>query len=308
MDFNSFHDLILSLSDYSARFGEAESLRLLEDALQQLTEKRSLLSQEDDQRDMKEFRRLLHSAFLQSEFGDYVFRRPRGYPGDFVTQEMIWFGRTLGGEHRYRGNTPLGKLLSALTFEMPACKAGEERIRWLQQRVRTGGKRLASIGCGSGIELWNQKDIDVCDVLLVDQDEGALERAKSQINGCIARTTFVRQNVLKFILRDSADESVSRRDLVYSAGLFDYFDQPSAARLTQALWQMVAAGGCLVVTNAHPANPTRFWMEYVGDWFLKYKDETQMRSLADDLKGVASVTLTLDSQGVHQYLEIRKEA
>jgi len=272
-----------------------------------MTDRRSHLSQEDDKREMKEFRRLLHPALLQSEFGDYVFRKPRGYPGDYVTQEMIWLGRTLGGEYRYRGLTPLGKLISALTFEMPACKAGEERIRWLQQRIRSGGKRLASIGCGSGIEYWNQESMDVCDILLLDQDGGALARAKSQINDFADRITFVQQNILRFILRDAGTQSIGCRDLVYSAGLFDYFDQPSAVRLARALWRMVAPSGCLIITNAHPANPTRFWMEYVGDWFLKYKTAEQMYALTDSLENVAGVNLTLDSQGVHQYLEIRKE-
>ena len=48
-------------------------------------------------------------------------------------------------------------------------------------------------------------------------------------------------------------------------------------------------------------------MEYVGDWFLKYKDEAQMRELAEGLDGVASVSLEVDSQRVYQYLEIRRE-
>ncbi len=155
MDFQSFHDLILSLPDCAANHGETECLRLLEGALTQLTERRARLSEADDKREMGEFRELLLPHLLQSDFGNYVFSKPRGFPGDFVTQEMIWLGRTLGGEHRYLGTTPLGKLLSALTFDMPNCRANEERIRRLEKRVRNGGKRLASIGCGSCIELWN---------------------------------------------------------------------------------------------------------------------------------------------------------
>ena len=88
--------------------------------------------------------------------------------------------------------------------------------------------------------------------------------------------------------------------------MLDYFESNSAKRITSGLWKMVAPGGSLLVTNAHPNNLTRFWMEYGGDWFLKYKDEGQMRELAEGLSDVSSVSLRPDSQCIYQYLEIRR--
>ena len=108
-------------------------------------------------------------------------------------------------------------------------------------------------------------------------------------------------------LKPRRDLQLGDRDLVYAFGLLDYFDLPSATRLAKGLWQLVAPGGALLITNAHPANPTRLWMEYVGDWFMKYKDATVMHALADGLQGVAAKNLTIDSQGVYQFLEIRRE-
>lgn len=306
MNFQTFRDLVLSLPDHAASHGEDDCLRLLGSALAELTEHRAHLSEADDKREMAEFRELLRPVLSESEFCDYVFRKPRGYPGDFVTQEMIWFGRTLGMEHRYIGTTPLGKLLSSLTLEMPNCRANEERIRRLTRRVRESGTRLASIGCGSCIELWEQSAMEAFDVLLLDQDRGALDRARQKVSPSIGKVTFLEHNILKFVLGNSKAESVGQRDFVYAFGLLDYFECQSARRITKGLWQMVAPGGCLLITNAHPNNLTRFWMEYGGDWFLKYKDETQMRELAEGLEGVASLSLTSDGQHVYQYLEIRR--
>jgi hypothetical protein len=190
---------------------------------------------------------------------------------------------------------------------MANCRANEERVHLLRQRVRSGGNRLASIGCGSCIELWDQT-FTGRDILLIDQDAGALEQAKIKVPPTIGRLTFVQQNILKFILRTRNDQTIGGRDFVYAFGLFDYFDIASAMRLANGLWSLVAPGGCLLVTNAHPSNPTRFWMEYCGDWFLQYKTEAEILSLSASLPGVARQQLTKDSQGVYQYFEIWKES
>jgi len=191
---------------------------------------------------------------------------------------------------------------------MANCRANEERVRFLSNRVRVGGKRLASIGCGSCLELWEQEGLESCDFLLLDQDKGALERAKNKVSKAIGHVTVIEQNILKFVLRGSKDGAIGHRDFVYAFGLFDYFDHSSASRLTKGLWQMVAPGGVLLVTNAHPGNPTRLWMEYGGDWFLKYKTSEEMMSLSDGLEAVVERSLRADSQGVYQFLEIRKDS
>lgn len=306
MNFQTFRDLVLTLSDHAAVHGEGDCLRLLGSALAELSAHRAHLNEADDKREMAEFRALLHPILLQSEFGAHVFHKPRGHAGDYVTQEMIWFGRVLGGEHRYRGTTPLGKLLTSLTLDMPNCVANVARVRALQAHVNNGANRLASIGCGSCIEFWEQERMEEHDVFLLDQDQEALDRARVQIGNRIGKVAFARQNVLKFILRSDSTNDFNGRDLVYASGLFDYFDQGSAIRLTRGLWPLVAPGGCLLIINEHPSNPSRLWMEYVGDWFLKYKNEAQMRELAEGLEGVASTSLTLDDQHVYQYLETRK--
>lgn len=89
-------------------------------------------------------------------------------------------------------------------------------------------------------------------------------------------------------------------------GLLDYFPAASAKRIVTGLWNLVAAGGRLVVTNAHPSNPTRTYLEYAGDWFLQYKDETTMRALVSDLVGIATTELSIDNLGIYQYLEVKR--
>ena len=308
MDFKNFLDLVLSLPGLTTSKGERVAFCTLDNALRELTAFRASLSPDEDKRAMEEFRKHLLTPILESDFCGSVYRKPRGYPGDFVSQEKIWLGRTVGGEYRYAGTTGVGKLLTAMTLDMANCAANEERIRRLAKRVRESGPRVASIGCGSCIELWEQPNMCDYELLLLDQDVGALQQAKSKISSAVGRVTYIEQNILKFLLRGEKSEGVGNRHLVYAFGLFDYFDLSSARRLAKGLWTLVAPGGTLIVTNAHPANPTRLWMEWGGDWFLKYKDESQMSALSDGLEGVASSQLSVDSQGVYQFLEIQKHS
>jgi extracellular factor (EF) 3-hydroxypalmitic acid methyl ester biosynthesis protein len=97
-------------------------------------------------------------------------------------------------------------------------------------------------------------------------------------------------------------------DLAYSSGMFDYFHVSWARRLVSRIWRNVASGGTLIVTNAHPSNPTRALMEWVCDWYLKYKTEAELLSIAEGLEPIESVGVSRDTQGVYQFLEVRRKA
>jgi SAM-dependent methyltransferase len=141
---------------------------------------------------------------------------------------------------------------------------------------------------------------------LLDQDEGALRRAKERMGRRDGQIAFHCESVLHFIVRQKRDRQLGERDLIYATGLLDYFTVSSSRKIVQALWPAVAPGGRLIVTNAHPGNPTRAWMEWAADWFLVYKDERAMRSLGEGLDGTASVSVQMDPFGVYQDLIVTR--
>ena len=60
-------------------------------------------------------------------------------------------------------------------------------------------------------------------------------------------------------------------------------------------------------TNAIPENPTRPWMELIGDWYLDNKTTEVVLSIVPHLKGVKSIEYFIDDMKVYQYMRIRKE-
>lgn len=297
--------MLIELPLIAEKDGELSAYQVLNNASKQLTEARKELSPEQDGREMEVFREICLKTILESTFAKYIFEKPRGYSGDFVTQEMIWRGRTEPDEHRYLGVSSVGKLLTAMIYDMENPRANEERIHILNQHISAAKSKIASIGCGSCIELWGAKEeLKKYEFFLLDQDAGALHSAQDKIS--LDNIIYHRDDIVKFILKNNRQPILSDCSLIYAFGLFDYLNTGTARKIVDYLWRCVSPSGALLITNAHPANPTRLWMEWGGGWFLDYKDESTMYELAAELKGVAKATLTTDSFGVYQYLEIRK--
>ena len=91
--------------------------------------------------------------------------------------------------------------------------------------------------------------------------------------------------------------------MVYCAGLFDYFVDPTVRRLLSLFYEWLAPGGLLVATNVHPKNPQRAFMEYLLEWNVIHRDEDHFLGLADT-GGVKRVFP--EDTGVNIFLTIRK--
>ncbi len=118
--------------------------------------------------------------------------------------------------------------------------------------------------------------------------------------------TYIQQNVLKLAIKNNSKEIIGEQDLIYSSGLYDYLAVKSAKKLSKALWQSIKPGGRLLITNAHPANPTKFLMEYTGDWYLDYKTKEDMYRIVEDLDDVGQIIYYFDEYSVYQYIEVYK--
>src|SRR6266567_498817 len=71
--------------------------------------------------------------------------------------------------------------------------------------------------------------------------------------------------------------------LIYSAGLYDYLPEATAVRLTAKLFNMLQAGGKLVLVNFTPDLRDAGYMESVMQWWLLYRTERQMQYLVSKI-------------------------
>jgi len=264
--------------------------------------------------------RALHPVMMCSPFIYRTVTKPLGYAGDYEMINMIL------GEPR-RGETLFAKTLNALVLEVEAAEAHRNRITELARVLTTEGHRtrelgrrmrVLNVGCGPSKEvrdfIRSSPDASRTDITLLDFSPEALAFAQE-------KTEAVRQEVASGIriayveksVDDLLRESVGAQsgtvaedelyDLVYCAGLFDYFIDPVCKRMVSLFYRKLVPGGLVVVTNLHPRNPVRWIMEYLLAWVVIHRDERQLGKL-DDTGGKQNIYV--EPTGVNVFLCARK--
>lgn len=263
-------------------------------------------------------RRELHPFMLCAPFVWRSYTKPLGYAGDYEMVNMML------RESQTVGNTTYARILHDLTTGVAACLAHRNRITILERLLAEEVERVTdeqriftvlSVACGPAVEIQRfirkEKLVDQSALHLMDFNEETLGYVEGRVSEAVRESG--RKPAVKFI-RKSIDELLKNihlesegflpsYDMIYCAGLFDYFPDNVCRNLLQLYYKWVRPGGLLVATNVHPKNPERNFMEHLLDWYLIYRNETEMEKLApkDTDKQVFA-----DETGVNVFLTIRK--
>lgn len=134
----------------------------------------------------------------------------------------------------------------------------------------------------------------------VDAEIHAIECARKMCAPFAQRVEFYHRNVLRFL-------PAKGYDLVWSAGLFDYLADRSFVYLLKALMAVTRRGGEVVVGNFSDFNPSRDYMELLGDWVLQHRTRDHLRELALEAGATAdSIEVQWEPEGVNLFLHIRR--
>ena len=95
---------------------------------------------------------------------------------------------------------------------------------------------------------------------------------------------------------------------IFCPGMFDYLDDASTTAVLQCLYGQLASSGRLIVFQFAPHNPTRAYMEWFGNWYLTYRDETAFRRLVESANFPdATVTYGAEALGVDLYAMVQRQ-
>ncbi len=134
----------------------------------------------------------------------------------------------------------------------------------------------------------------------VDAEIHAIERARKLCAPFAKRVEFYHRNVLRFL-------PAKGYELVWSAGLFDYLTDRTFVYLLKALMAVTKRGGEVVVGNFSEHNPSRDYMELLGDWVLQHRTQDHLRELALEAGAAAdSIEVMWEPEGVNLFLHIRR--
>lgn len=272
--------------------------------------------------------RELHPLMMCSPFMNRAFNKPLGYAGDF---EMV---RMMLSEPWEGGNT-FAKLLNASALRHEAPAAHRNRIELLVEALQretqrqlssavpsettlpAQGERLKimSLGCGPAVEVARFAAVDPnaghVDFQLVDFNPETLEHVEQNLVPEVAQlrsgaTITTQRRSVHEIIQLSVEGGTPQRaeyDVVYCAGLFDYFRDTTCGFLLELFYAWIKPGGLVLVTNVTRSHSSIAIMGLVLDWNLELRDERDMKELAP---GIGEQRTYVDRTGVNVFLEIRK--
>jgi hypothetical protein len=225
-------------------------------------------------------RELLH----QDPFTHRAFSKPRGYAGDAILLDFV-YGREEGWPPP-EGTSPLGRSIFEYTTRSAACEGVRARRGFIADLLdlhiqHVHRPHVLSVAAGHLREAHlcaAVKRRKIGRYVALDWDADSLK----EIERCYGRfgvetcAASIRQ-----LLNQKVD--LGRFDVVYSTGLFDYLQQPTAQRLAWVMFQMLRPGGQLVVANFLPGIPDLGYMESFMDWHLVYRNRQEMMSVSAEI-------------------------
>ena len=262
--------------------------------------------------------RQLHSLLLCAPFIHRTFAKPLGYAGDYEMMNMIV-------RNGMEGNSLYAKLVNAYLLDQIGPQAVRNRVDLLQARilsetsraVREG--RIAKIFCIACGPAWEARNFiadsplaDHAQFDLLDFDEDAVRHTTAKIEEIKKRhhrktqVKFVKSSVQNLLRGKNKSSGRPQYDLVYCSGLYDYLNDRVIRELNDYLYDQVAPGGILVVGNFSPCTPVRNFIEHFLEWFLIYRDGSELAALAPSQAAPDDCKVVSESTGANIFLEVRK--
>jgi SAM-dependent methyltransferase len=243
---------------------------------------------------------------LSQAFGDALssatlqglgYHRPHGYAGDFEVIDKIYV--------RHHSSNPQLIRWDAYFHSQAPSRAVRNRKAYFQNLLdqhyaRRRPLRVLKLASGSGRGMFewlsSHPNADVS-FSCVELDPDAIMYATALNQEFASKVSFEQKNVIRY-------RPPIQFDLIWAAGLFDYFGDRVFQAVLRRLLPAVAEQGELVIGNFAPRGRHPY-MDF-GGWSLHYRSAQQLVSLAQDCGVVANaIHIGSEPEAVNLFLHIK---
>ncbi len=228
-----------------------------------------------DEQAIEEMRKVLFPLLNNtSTVQGYAFSKPLGYAGDYMMIEKIY--------QRHVSPNPLFTKWDTWWQKSHAATAVRNRKDYFINLMRKleaqsmDPKRILILGSGPATdvhEYLTKNPSTRINFDLLDMDPRAIEYARDKNKAFEDKVNFYKINVLRF-------NTHKRYDMIWSAGLFDYFKEKHFIYLINKYLKLLNETGEMVIGNFSDNNPTQTLQEAFSDWILNYRSEEELLSIA----------------------------
>lgn len=252
--------------------------------------------------DIEFVRKLISPILNQNTLIGFAHTKPFGYSGDFFIIEKIY---------QFYLNQDKKFIKWDLLFQAtPAVVAVRNRkvlaigiFEKLNAEAEGLKQEVLILGSGPVTETFEflEKNPDTPLVFdMLDMDKRAIAYARNKNKKYSDRMTFHNRNVIRHT-------PGKKYDLIWSAGLFDYFKSKHFVFLLKKYYEYLNEGGEMIIGNFNVENPSRRTMEITCDWFLYHRSVDELKKFALQA-GIekSKIDVIQEPLGINLFLRVKK--
>jgi len=274
--------------------------------------KDSITTQEDQDHMWGFVFKELFPYLMRSHFAERAYYKPKGYAGDFLMMEHIYLNEA-------KGDGKIGRLIDSWGLQLRSAEAIRGRrilikdeLKRLSEKCLTTNEQFSimNLACGPCRELFDfLKECgytEKIDALCVDIDTEALQYSNQHINifPHKASVRYMTENLVKWAL-GKVSHDIGVKDLIYSAGLFDYLEPRLFCKLVDRCYEHLKPGGYLLIGNYAPHEDMLF-MDHLLHWNLIYRSREDLKELFDNTRFGGDVTILTEPKNVNLFVLAHK--
>lgn len=227
----------------------------------------------------------------------HAYLKPYGYSGDFEIIDKIYTS--------WESSNPKLKRWDKFFHSLEAPKAVRNRKEYfikLIQSLTNKEANVLNIGSGPGRDIKEYFDTSKSSLVkfdCIDFDEKAIDYATDVCKDYLENINFININIFRF-------KAEKKYDLIWSAGLFDYFTDKQFVRLLKQLKEYVAKDGMLVIGNFSKNNPSQPYIEKYASWNLNHRSKEELIDLALSTGCTSdSIEIHSEEEGINLFMHIK---
>jgi extracellular factor (EF) 3-hydroxypalmitic acid methyl ester biosynthesis protein len=250
---------------------------------------------------VEQFREIIKPSLNDNTLIGHGFIKPYGYPGDFhlihnIYKQKATLDPNFKGWDDFFLNQPAAQAVrNRKDFFLNSCRRLEENnLKEINVLI---------LGCGPATDVnqyMTENPYSRIRFNLVDFDQNAIDFAKAQNAKTNGSIEYFRINVLRY-------KPYKYYDLIWSAGLFDYFKEKHFIYLINKYYKNLAEKGEFLIGNFSHLNPTKRLMEVLSDWYLNHRSRYDLIRMAVEA-GVNEDHICIENEelGINLFMRIKK--
>lgn len=250
--------------------------------------------------DLEIMRRAMGEACSIATMQGFVYQKPHGYAGDYEIIDRIYQSYVSDQAHLAKWDVYMQQNMATMAVRNRA----QYFVRQLHQLMQqTAGQDVQVLNLASGpgrdmSQFFSAYPEARIYFDCIEQDPNAVQHAQDLCQPYLSNIRFHIKNALRF-------QSDKQYRLIWSAGLFDYFDDKIFVFMLKKLRLMLAPEGEIVIGNFSANNPSKAYME-LFEWHLQHRSPNTLKALA--LKAgfsAAQLSVHKEAAAVNLFLHIR---